>query len=429
MTVVRYTPASRGTWLMIVRQDRLLVVDRRSGGDQSDALWQAAEPSDGVQVVLDELTRGGISHAPAFALATWSGDLGTPEASLGLIVRGDLSVVAHTDAGPIEVDGRGVSTWNERALSGVTGLEVRTETAREARGADDAELRIESGMAWAAHIRVGATGGVPADEPAATASSAKGPAPVKGLAPEKDPAPEKAPSPRTPDKPTEDSRIPSETTRSDFTIPGVMSEEAPEEVAPPAAGGESGYDYLFGETIARTVEDAAVRAAVATDQEPEPGSAAGSSRVELDGDHDGKTAIGLDRATRQAARRARAQKAGDPGLPAGPGLFIDLSSGVTEELTQPILIGRAPSVSKVSGGNLPRLVTITGTDQDISRNHVQVAVEGGTVVVTDLHSRNGTMIVLPGRPPQQLRAGEPTAVIVGTVVDLGAGVTFTVREG
>ncbi len=65
----------------------------------------------------------------------------------------------------------------------------------------------------------------------------------------------------------------------------------------------------------------------------------------------------------------------------------------------------------------------------ISRNHAQFTVEGGTVVVTDLHSRNGTHIVLPGKSPQKLRQGEPTAVIVGTVIDLGGGVTFTVSEG
>jgi pSer/pThr/pTyr-binding forkhead associated (FHA) protein len=81
----------------------------------------------------------------------------------------------------------------------------------------------------------------------------------------------------------------------------------------------------------------------------------------------------------------------------------------------------------VSSGALPRLVTIPG-DKDISRNHAQFAVEGGTVVVTDLHSRNGTQVIMPGKPPQQLRQGEPTAVIVGTVVDLGGGVTLTVRE-
>ena len=112
-----------------------------------------------------------------------------------------------------------------------------------------------------------------------------------------------------------------------------------------------------------------------------------------------------------------------------PQLVLAASPGGTREpLTEPLLVGRSPSVSKVSGGALPRLLTIGGLDQDISRNHVQFALEGGTVVVTDLHSKNGTSIVLPGKGPQTLRAGEPTAVIVGTVIDLGGGVTFTVEE-
>jgi hypothetical protein len=105
-----------------------------------------------------------------------------------------------------------------------------------------------------------------------------------------------------------------------------------------------------------------------------------------------------------------------------------LSSGAREPLTQPILVGRSPSVSQVPGGKMPRLVTIGGTDQDISRTHARFALEGGTVVVTDLHSRNGTSIAMPGKDPQKLRAGEPTSVIVGTVVDLGGGVTFTVLQ-
>jgi hypothetical protein len=92
-----------------------------------------------------------------------------------------------------------------------------------------------------------------------------------------------------------------------------------------------------------------------------------------------------------------------------------------------VIVGRAPSVSKISGGQIPRLVTLTGND-DISRNHAQFAVEGGTVVVTDLHSRNGTTVILPGRPPQLLRAGEPTSVLVDTIVDLGGGLTLTVKE-
>ncbi|TFB92682.1 FHA domain-containing protein [Cryobacterium sp. HLT2-28] len=74
------------------------------------------------------------------------------------------------------------------------------------------------------------------------------------------------------------------------------------------------------------------------------------------------------------------------------------------------------------------MVSLGGADQDISRNHVRITVEGETVVVTDLHSRNGTVIVLPGKPPQKLRGGESTSVIVGTVVDLGGGVTLSVGQ-
>ena len=55
-------------------------------------------------------------------------------------------------------------------------------------------------------------------------------------------------------------------------------------------------------------------------------------------------------------------------------------------------------------------------------------MEGDSIVVTDLHSRNGTHVILPGKSPQKLRQGEPTAVIVGTVIDLGGGVVFTVSE-
>ena len=115
-------------------------------------------------------------------------------------------------------------------------------------------------------------------------------------------------------------------------------------------------------------------------------------------------------------------------MPPAARVFLALSSGTREPLTQPILVGRSPSVSQVSGGQMPRLLTVGTPDQDISRTHVRFVLEGGTVVVTDLHSRNGTLVVLPGKEPQKLRAGEPTSVITGTVVDLGGGATLTVEE-
>nr|WP_240977493.1 FHA domain-containing protein [Planctomonas sp. JC2975] len=82
----------------------------------------------------------------------------------------------------------------------------------------------------------------------------------------------------------------------------------------------------------------------------------------------------------------------------------------------------------MGGGKVPRLVTVDSVEHDISRNHVQLTIEGGTVVVTDLHSRNGTLIALPGKTPQKLRAGEPTSVIAGTTIDLGSGVTLDVVQ-
>src|SRR5690606_29858142 len=112
---------------------------------------------------------------------------------------------------------------------------------------------------------------------------------------------------------------------------------------------------------------------------------------------------------------------------AGPRHWLELSTGGREELEGAVIVGRAPSATRVSAGNIPRLVTMNTPNQDISRTHAQIALEGETVVVTDLHSSNGTFVIVPGRPPQKLRAGEPTPVVVGTVIDLGDGATLTVR--
>nr|WP_246298154.1 FHA domain-containing protein [Leifsonia soli] len=114
--------------------------------------------------------------------------------------------------------------------------------------------------------------------------------------------------------------------------------------------------------------------------------------------------------------------------PAPQRFAVLLSDGRREPLSAPVVVGRAPSVSAVPSLRGARPVTLTTAEDDISRSHVAVAVEGDSVVVTDLHSRNGTMIVLPGKTPQKLRSGEPTTVVLGTVIDLGSGATLTVES-
>lgn len=110
---------------------------------------------------------------------------------------------------------------------------------------------------------------------------------------------------------------------------------------------------------------------------------------------------------------------------APPRLSLELPGGSREPLDGVVLIGRAPSAPADAPAS--RLVRLEG-DGDISRNHARVEVEGGTVVVTDLGSRNGTTVRIPGRPAQKLRDGEPTPVLVGTVIDLGGGLELNVRE-
>lgn len=124
-------------------------------------------------------------------------------------------------------------------------------------------------------------------------------------------------------------------------------------------------------------------------------------------------------------RATRTAGLAEPALPSPvPALSLELPDGSREPLDAVVLVGRAPAPPAEGSARLVRLA-----DGDISRNHARIAVEGGTVVVTDLGSRNGTVVRIPGHPAQKLRGGEPTPVLVDTVIDFGGGVELRVREG
>jgi hypothetical protein len=370
-----YRPADAG-WLALCRADLVLGVDLAPDDVRADALWTLVTAGSGTAELLDELTRGGISATPSFVLVDR-----TARSRARVLVRGDARVLV----GAAEVDGRQSSGWAES--SGTSKDQIVVEIAGE--GA--AELPIVHGAVRISRIATG---------PAASASAAP-------AAPVEKPADAAA-------------RVPIDATISATTVVELVDDPpaAPADPgrAPAPAVEGTGYDHLFGETMYRSVEDAAVRA---------PDDTAGPA-AEPDDRIDERTVVAADlaaaRANRRAARRKQAPE------PAAPRLHLMLSNGGREALDRPLVIGRAPSAERVSDGNVPRLVSMTTPNQDISRTHVQVAVEGGTVVVTDLHSRNGTMVQLPGKAPQQLRAGEPTPVTVGTVIDLGDGATLTVGE-
>jgi len=269
-----------------------------------------------------------------------------------------------------------------------------------ASAAGSAALPLESGVSYVAAI--GTLGAAPVAE-ARVAKLVVVPQPAEKVA-------EKPPEPPV-EVDIEATRRP---TPEQIIAPSVAAKPAAADKPAPVEGD---YDYLFGDTMFRGVVDAAVHA-------PEEEEAV--APVVDDALHDGETVMTSDVAKLRAKRKPRTSE--PPVPPAAQQLVLVLPTGVREPLTQPILVGRNPTVNKVSGGQLPRLLTVGTADQDISRNHAQFSLEGGTVVVTDLHSRNGTSVVMPGKSPQKLRAGEPTSVIVGTVVDLGGGIEITVDE-
>jgi hypothetical protein len=101
--------------------------------------------------------------------------------------------------------------------------------------------------------------------------------------------------------------------------------------------------------------------------------------------------------------------------------------GASTLIDRPILVGRAP-VQRDDLSELPELMRVPSPGQDISRTHLLVRPDEWEIVLTDLHSTNGTVIVRPGPGVDrlQLQPGEPLAVTVGTVVELGDGVAVLV---
>ena len=115
----------------------------------------------------------------------------------------------------------------------------------------------------------------------------------------------------------------------------------------------------------------------------------------------------------------------------GPVARLVLSHGDTVDVDRPVLLGRDPVAGAVGDGE-PRLVALPSPSREISGTHLEVrpgtGPDAGTTVATDLGSTNGTVVVQPGMPPEELAAGVATPLLPGTVIDLGDGVSIEVVE-
>jgi pSer/pThr/pTyr-binding forkhead associated (FHA) protein len=97
---------------------------------------------------------------------------------------------------------------------------------------------------------------------------------------------------------------------------------------------------------------------------------------------------------------------------------LRFSNGAEVVLNKPVIAGRAPRAERVTGSELPTLVTLPSPEQEISSSHVEVRLDGWHVLVVDLGSTNGTVATVPGQRPERLRPGEPFSIPPGTTVAL-----------
>ncbi len=110
-----------------------------------------------------------------------------------------------------------------------------------------------------------------------------------------------------------------------------------------------------------------------------------------------------------------------PDLPARPRYGLRLTDGTELRLDTACRLGRHPRHARVAESPVPRLIEVASPTSAVSGTHLDIRQVGDSVVVTDLGSTNGTVVILPRRRPQRLGSGQSQTVLAGTRVDIGDG--------
>lgn len=385
----------------------------------------------GLGGVIEALTGAygaSITALPAFAVAIAEGDV------VRIAVRGEF-VFAVEGASTEEVSGAGVTTWTERVVPGAARVAL---TTTESGASTPAEFEIVDGIVLAAAIvwdaadkRAVVPGPIaeptptpdPAAPPLPPVAEARPVAPVAAVPPvpvvPPAPVPSRAVAPEPPAPPASgliDSRAVLSVADGETLLPfdSELSAHPADDPEPYAAD----FDDAVGATVIRSAETAAPGTETAA---PVPA-----------GDHDGET-ISLAQARAMRGGAAAFPLPADstpsplaPPRPPAPGR-VRVSTGQVLPLDRTVVIGRRPRSTRVSGTDLPHLVAVDSPQQDISRSHVELRVEGESIVATDLRTTNGTTLLRPGADPVRLHPGEATVVVFGDVLDLGDGITVAIE--
>jgi hypothetical protein len=367
VTTRSYRP---GQWFGVVGE-RAVVMLPPTEKARVAALWELVDGGAGFDVTLDALISAGLRELPGFVLVS------TGEGETKVVIRGAASAEFVVGGETVSIEGYGATTWVERSLSDVTRMTLSLDALPEP---GLPSYVVDGGLFRVSSYVEGEVADAPEDTPAEPAEPVEPVEPVEAPLPllEEEPTPEPEPEPEpTPEPPPA------------WTPP-------PPPPAPPA---------------------------------PPPPPAPPAELPEPDSDHDGETVMG------GAWQPPPAAPPGIPGQPAAPDITrtvarLHLSTGEVVDVDRAVVIGRAPEARRFSETEQPLLITVASPKLEISSTHLEVrpgtGADHGSAVVTDLGSTNGTVLVQPGLPAEELQAGVAVQLIPGAVIDLGDGVRIQV---
>ncbi|MFV0253772.1 MAG: FHA domain-containing protein [Beutenbergiaceae bacterium] len=455
MTEYAYAP---GEWTALAYQGRAALLAPTVDAEVIDEVWRLLTEGAQLETWLELLASNGLAALPDFGLVA-PGDDG-----LRVVVRGAVTV----DIEDYQVSAGDMRTWREHVVPTATGLLLRA-------GGGEPRFPLVAGVVLASTLRVGQLPEVfptqddqtevslASQEPGWQEPVAAVPMAADSMAAQaewSDHAPVQPPAQSAVAPIEEQAESPIEEP-ADATVEaappedmGAVADPAAEAESPESTAGSEPESHAevhampdrrtaLDESQAEPADDTEAQihewptelSPPATPPAREWGPPAGAHAAEpterlpelpkpnLDsGDHDGHTLL----AAEIPAIKDRAWQT--PPVPAADNsaLQLALSTGQHVGLDQAVLIGRAPESSRFGFGQTPKLITVPSPQQDISRTHVEIKQEGDHVLVTDLRSTNGTVVVVPGTPPRRLHPGESVPVPVGTVVDLGDGITAVI---
>lgn len=476
---------SRGDWNAVVGVGAAGLFGAEMPAESVREMWAALSADPGPGAVIQALVGSfgsSLGTLPSFAVAFADADAD----EVRLMVRGTARArLTRIDGSTEEVGGLGVATWSERTARGVAAVELAGSGEEPVLYPLADGVASAGRVHWEfAHVTTNAVTAPPPElatvvdgdpavgadpiptalaeilpptgvVPSAVSSAEEAAVPILPVEPEPAADDLDAPAAR-PSTPAEDETLGAVLGQT-YVAPLDETFGEPSDETVDEGGGEggdadeltTGYDHLlWGETRIQSVEAAAVRAdtdapvmitgipmppaAPARPVPVTPVPAPPAAPVVQHGDHDGETvsAEQLLEIQRRLADGAGGAAALVPPVPMPSftaltsAAVLVVSSGERLVLDHGAVVGRRPRAVRATGA-IPHLVAVESPNQDVSRSHVELRVEGSDIVATDLNTTNGTRLLRLGAEPVRLHPGEATLLVGGDRLDLGDDIVLS----